>query len=333
MTRPSLCLWLVLTACAGGAPAPTSTTTLLLPPAPEQRPQEGAPALATWNGGGLTASDVSDELSRQPAGTAPREVAEALVDLDVVVAAAAREGYWSAERLEIPWTRLLVKAFLRDRFELDYDASRVPEADLKRAWDEMKEVRIQFDHYDAIEVADVQYLCCAKRHTECDAAATRACIEASRPTVDALYERYFAGREHNEFSFKYLAEQVLQPTDRHVAFMRYSFYYDPASSWEDQKKFHQYNRNIVETSAVTPVHAITRPVASNNGLHILYVIKHDPGVHLDLSAPEVQATVREKALPGYRQRDLAILMGDLMLKASLKVHDATAGAIPLGFGR
>ncbi len=318
--KSSLVLALLLVACA----APEATvveTSLALPPAP------GLPTASP------TSEAVAAELALQPEGTRPREVAEALLDLDVVSAAAARDGYWTPAALEIPWTRLLAKALLKERFEQDYDESRVPEGDLARIWDEHKEIRIQFDHYDSIEVADVQYLCCAKRYTDCDAAATAACIEKSRPVVDALFEEHVAGREHNEFSLKYLAEKVLQPRDPHVAFMRYSFFYDPSLPWDEQKKFHQYNRAIVEAAAATPVHDVARPVASNNGLHILYVMKHEPGVHRDVSDPEVEATVRQKALPSYRQRDLVILMDDLMLKAGLKIHEEVATTVPLGFRR
>jgi len=323
----------LLLACAGTAPAPLAGGLALPPPPTEPAAPAESPAVATWGAARITTADVARELAHQPAGTNARAVAEALVDLDVVAAAAARDGYWSPEDLQVPWARLLVKAFLKDRFELDYDTSRVPEGDLARIWDEHKEVRIQFDHYDSIEVADVQYLCCARRYTDCDAAATAACIEKSRPLVEAIFERHVTGREHNEFSLKYLAEKVLQPADAHVAFMRYSFFYDPSLPWEEQRKFHQYNRAIVETAAATPLHAVSRPVASNNGLHLLYVMKHEPAVHRDLTDPEVVATVREKALPSYRQRDLVVLMDDLMLKASLKLHDEVVAAVPVGFRR
>jgi hypothetical protein len=320
-------------ACAEHA-APAVQARVPLPPAPSARtaPADEA-ALARWRGGHLGAADLRLELSRHPDGTTARDVAEALIDLDVVAGAAAADGYWSPERLLIPWTGLLVKTLLRERFELDYDVSRVPAADLARLWEERKDVRMRFDHFDAIEVADVQFLCCARRYTDCDAAATAACIEESRPRVDALWERHVAGREHNEFSLKHLVEQVLQPADARIAFMRYAFFFDPSRPWEEQKQFHTYNRNIVEAAARTPVGTVARPVASNNGLHVLYVMRHDPAVHRALTEPEVEATLREKVLPGYRQRDLAILVDELMLKAGVRIVDEALASLPLGLRR
>jgi len=332
MPRPVLVL-LLLAGCAETPVAPTSEG-LTLPAAPvasATAAPEGSPA--RWNGGCVTAIDVRDELPRQPAGTTARDVVDALVDLDVVAAAAAKEGYWTTGQIGVPWTRLLVKTLLKERFELDYDVSRVPAGDLTRIWDEHKDVRIKFDHFDAFEVGDVQYLCCSKRYTECDPEATAACIEKSRPVVEAIFEKHLAGREHNEFSLKYLAEKVLQPSDAHVAFMRYSFYYDPSLPWEEQKKFHTYNRSIVEAAAGLQVGTVGRPVASNNGLHILYLLRHDPAVHRDLTDPEVEATVREKVLPGYRQRDLAILIDELMLKAGMRLRDEVVASLPLGMRR
>lgn len=312
-------------------PPPVVQARVPLPPAPSSRTAPAdETALANWRGGHLSAAELRLELSRQPDDTTARDVAEALIDLDVVAATAATDGYWAPERLLVPWTGLLVKTLLRERFELDYDVSRIPATDLARLWEERKDVRMRFDHFDAIEVADVQYLCCARRYTDCDAAATAACIEESRPRVDALWERHVAGREHNEFSLQHLFEQVLQPADARVAFMRYAFFYDPSRPWEQQKQFHTYNRNIVEAAARTPVGTVARPVASNNGLHILYVMRHDPAVHRDLTDPEVDATLREKVLPGYRQRDLAILVDELMLKAGVRVIDEALASLPLG---
>lgn len=333
LPRDLLATLLLLAACAE-APPPTAPEPLTLPAPPTLAAAPAPPdALARWNTGHVTAVDVRDELARQPEGTRPRQVVEALVDLDVVASAAAREGYWTHARVGVPWTRVLVKTLLKERFELDYDVSRVPAGDLARIWDEHKDVRIKFDHFDALEVGDVQYLCCTKRYTDCDPDATAACIEKSRPVVEAIFDRHFAGREHNEFSLKYLAEKVLQPNDPRVAFMRYSFYYDPSLPWEAQKKFHTYNRAIVEAAAGMQVGTVGRPVASNNGLHILYLMRHDPAVHRDLTDPEVEATVREKVLPGYRQRDLAILMDELMLKTGMRLRDEVVAGLPLGLRR
>lgn len=317
-------LWMTL-ACAllacAEPPAPDLDPTVPLPLAPGRHtPATPDDALATWAGGALAAGDLAGDLAGYP--EAPlREVLDARIDLEIAAAAAAREGWWSPEHLGTPWRRLLAAALVEDRFETRYDASLVPDADLERMWG-IKNVRMVFDHFDSYEVADIQYQCCPYHYSQCAPEETRACIEAHRAMVEADWRSLIVGREHNQHSLRALVVDTLGPRDRAYTYGTYSFYYDPARPYNEQKGFHVFNQTIVETVAALEVGTCSAPVESRNGLHVLYLIKHDPAKHGRLTDPHVRDVLRAKVLPGYRERDFEMLVYNLRMSARAQRDDA-----------
>jgi hypothetical protein len=267
------------------------------PPAPVHGGGLGLPAFAT------AAAPLDPEQAQQGA----------------VAARAARAGYWSEERLGRAYRRALAQAFLQDRFEARYDASQVPREDLVRIYGE-KNVRILYDHFDSYRVADVQFVCCGTHYSQCKASETQACIDANLPVMQAIYEEHVVGRAHNGRSLQVLAEEVLASKYPQIKYMTYSFFYNPGVAYEQQKGYYLYNRNVVQAAAVTPAGKTARPVASNNGLHIVHVLDHLPAVHRTLEDPEVEQDILERVLPGYRQRDAAIFLDSLRSQHGVQVH-------------
>jgi len=251
--------------------------------------------------------------------------------LEAVAARAARQGYWSEERLGRHLRHALAQALLQDRFEARYDASQVPQEDLVRIFGE-KNVRILYDHFDSYRVADLQFVCCGTHYSQCKAAETQACVEANLPVMQTVYEEHIAGRAHNGRSLQVLAEEVLAARYPQIKYMTYSFFYNPDVSFEEQKGYYLYNRNVVQAAAATPVGQTARPVASNNGLHLVHVLDHLPAVHRTLEDPQVKQDILERVLPGYRQRDAAIYLDSLRAQHGVRLHPEALEKLVIAVG-
>lgn len=344
----TLALWLtaipaitLLMACAGADDPRVTTTGRHLPPPPgsASAAAPAATALATVGGARITEQELAAQMALAPAETRTDDMLRSLIELEVVAQAAADAGYWSPEVLGKVWRRMLVKRFLKDRFERGYDDSQIPDADLERIW-QMKGIRMQFDHYDVYEVADLQFVCCASHFSQCDQGKTRACIDENMDLMTDIWQRHLKDRELNQHALRYLGEEELvgelggvrgrvPDAGERFKVMTYSFYFDPSKPYEEQKGYTVFNANVVAAVVATPVGETSPPIASNNGIHLLYVMSHKPGKHLDLEDKLVQDHIRGKVLPGYRQRDAAILIDSLMSQHGVKIDEEGLQALRL----
>ncbi len=310
------------------------------PPGSAEASVPEAQTLAQVGGSRISAATLKTQLALAPETTSADDMLRSLVELEVIAQAAADTGYWSSEVLGKVWRRMLVRRFLEDRFEHDYDDTQIPNADLERMW-QMKGIRMQFDHYDVYEVADLQFVCCPTHYSQCEAGKTRACINENMALMTEIWKEHLEGREINAQALRYLGEEELPAqlggvrgrvpdAGERFKVMTYKFYYDPSKPYDQQKGYTVFNANVVATAVATPVTTTSGPVTSNNGIHLLHVMSHEPGKHLSLHDAAVQRHIRGKVLPGYRQRDAAILIDSLMSQYGVKLDEEGLRALHLG---
>jgi hypothetical protein len=316
-------LALIALACAQPAPAPRGGHGLALPsPAPAPS-AVGDPVVARVGATAIPLSLLQDQVSRHGGDRRvdAQAVLDALVELEAVVAAAVDEGYWTGDRLSQDYRVVLAQSLLVDRFERQMDASRVPMADLERVF-KRQNVSLVYAHHDVFRVGDLQYVCCGDHYSVCDEEATQRCIEEQRALMTRIYEARVKGQAHNEHSLRYLAEEVLSPEHPEIKFMKYSFFFEQGVAYEQQAGYYKYNPNVVAAVVASEVGTAPSPVGSNNGLHIPFVLAHEPAEQRTLADPEVRIDIAERLLPGYRQRDLAILVDELMARHGVQIDDA-----------
>lgn len=278
-----------------------------------------ADVLACVDGVAVTRAQFDAVLPLYPPGTPARAIVAALVDEEVLAAAAAKTlwGDW----LQEPLQRILVGHILYDQFERKLTPDAITEDDVKTAWN-TKVVRQTYIHPGVYTVTDAQIICCSGNYKSCgESADANRCIDELAPTARALAD-YLAANPPataQEMHGKVGAD----PRFTKAAVVDLSFFYDPAKPYAEQKGYALMVERFTEAVLKLKPGEMTRdPVRSEYGWHVIRLENAVAPATKDISDPEVLADLKKNLVPALREPKVVKLVGELGKSAGVSLYMA-----------
>jgi hypothetical protein len=275
--------------------------------------------LACVDGVPVTRADYDRVVDAYPAGTAPAAIVTALVDAELLAAAARKDKLWGQWLLP-SHAQAMVRAYLRDKFELNYTWEDVAQGDLQRAWRDWG-IRIRYVREPSFFATDAQFLCCSGDWRKCaiDQAAIK-CIDEFAPKAQALYEILKADPPASPLEMKGKVYAVGHNFPR-ATIVDVDFYYLPDVPHDEQVG---RGYTVMVESYATAVTAlkpgeISKPIRSPFGWHITRLDKILPQLKGKVTDPHVRKEIAENILPLVRRRDSQRHAYELMKRRNVGV--------------
>ena len=306
----------VVAGCAAPTPAAQRPTLSVAPPA---LPRAGHPArpwathactpgvasadtVACVDGVAIRADQLRTVHRHMPAGTPIRATLAALVDAEVLAAAAHRAGGWGAGLARLH-AQTMVARLLRRSHEDRFGPEQIAREDLEFAY-KQPVVREKFQHAASYSTTEAQCLCCHGDARECEARDdVRACVEKLQPQAERLAQRLALDPPATgpEMAGRVASWAGAFPN---CTVAKVDFYYDPTKPYEQQKGYDlmakSYSLGVI---ALAPGAIAPAPIRSPFGWHLPRLDEVTPARHATLDDPAVRREIAENVIDGVRERD------------------------------
>ena len=258
-------------------------------------------AVATVGGWRITEADL---LAVHPvrSGATLAESLEVLVDRAVAVQEALAGEFEPRFELRLAWRKALARRWVTRRFTEEFTPETIPVEALHSVW----EVKwFLWDHMNTYYVLDAQVICCHTHASECDAAATGACMDENLDMMENLHRVLVEEGVRTPGDFHRVREAFVAAHGVPVAGMQYAFQYDHSKPYEEQRGYDLYDRGVVLAVKDMAVDTFSPVVRSDHGLHILFLDRFLPEVHKTFDDPEVRAEIAGKSYPAFQEKEAA----------------------------
>ena len=321
-------LWLVLIAAVALAAchhAPAAAPSAALKAQPLAQLARGcqpgplaSDVLACVEGVAITAPRFAAVRPSYAAQVSNPQVLQALIDEELLVAAAERKGTLAATRAQAQGAALAA-ALLETEVEHKLGPAQVADEDIHRAYLQ-DAVREHYRHAPGYTTTDVQLLCCSGGQRNCsESPDAQRCIDKLAPEAQALYAELMANppRSSLEMNARALALKVKRPL---ITVGAVSFYYDISKPYDNQGG--HYTLVVREfVDHVTPLKPgqISAPFRSPFGWHITRLDDFSPASNRPWTDPAVKKEVAEMILDLVRGREAEKKMAELMQRAKVEL--------------
>ncbi len=263
--------------------------------------EKRADLIACVSGVAITRAQVEAVRSAYPPETAVRDIAQALVDEELLAQAAAGKNLWNAKDLRDIQRRTVASVLLHREMEKVQPAT-MADADIQLAY-KNPAIVVRFDHVDSFFTVDGQFLCCTGDFRQCSRREEVVkCIDDAAASAQAVYAALQADKPRSAQEM-WAKIRVLTAKYPDLAPAEVQFYYDKAKPHDQQKGYDV----VVEPYAAAvlqmqpgDVHA---PVRSDFGWHIPYLEKLEPASHRTWKDPEVRAEIARNIVGPVRERE------------------------------
>lgn len=252
------------------------------------------PAVATVDGVPIPRSLLQELIEVDGGKTEPAVLLERAIEVELLARRALELGYYQADIVQEAQERAMVQLLLKRRIS-DHPPEEFFNEELVRSVFYNPSVRVKFDHVDIFKVADAQYLCCPGAPGSCKTEEFEACMSEGEPKMREV-QADLVRRTQGAESFGLLTHEWELDVSR-LALKNYSFFYNVNLPHEEQKGYDIINENVARTTMTLEVGEISKPVQSENGWHIIYLVEHIPEEHRGPDDPEVRAQIIERLLP------------------------------------
>ena len=266
---------------------------------PAAKPDPGI--LACVQGVAITRARFDAVRSAYPPATPPRDILQALIDEEVLAAAAAATGGWSAELTQLQ-RRASVAKLLENTQEKAISADTISATDIAQAYKDQR-IRLHYDHNAAYFVTDVQLLCCKGDHRQCEKREeVRACIDRTEVQARALWQ---ALRDDSPATPEELKAKVAALGDKFplAAVADVEFWYDKAKTYEAQKGYDLMVKEFALPVVEMQPGDISQPIRSPFGWHIARLLRVEPAMHKTDKDPEVRRDIADHIVGPVRERE------------------------------
>ncbi len=275
-----------------------------------------ADVLACVQGVAITRGDFDAVRADYPAQVSNRAVVQALIDAELLAAAAQEKGLWQVSILAQSQRKAIAGRLLSQKLERELTPDKIVDADIEFAW-KNQDVHRRYDRVATYYVTDVQILCCQGDFHQClKREEVRTCIDNSAKAAAEIYAMFEADPPQNglEMAAK-MASTTKWPL---VGTQALTFYYDKTKPYEEQKGYNLMVREFTEAVIALQPGQIHAPVRSAFGWHISRLDKFEPAVHLTPKDPVVRREIAEHVLDAVRKRDAETYVARLMHEANVQ---------------
>lgn len=277
-----------------------------------------ADVLACVDGIAITRARFDAARPHYPADTPPRAIVQALIDEEVLAAAAGARGLWRQDLLDTVLRRQLASQLLVQSQERAFGPAQIADADIALAF-KHPSIVTRYDRAPAYFVTDAQFLCCRGDFRQCEASPdVQACLQRVEPQARALYEEL---RQQPPASGEAMTGRTMAQVARYpdVIVKEFSFYYDKNKTYAEQKGYEL----MVEPFAVNVVQLrpgeLAPPVQTPFGWHVTRLDRFDPGAKRSWQEPEVRREIAENIIDLVREREAVAFTFGLMKAAGVEL--------------
>ncbi|MSP90610.1 MAG: hypothetical protein EXR79_02210 [Myxococcales bacterium] len=284
------------------------------------KPGVVAPDLvACVDGVTITGRQLRATQRHMAAGTPVRATLQALVDAELLAAAAHAAGGWNHELAHLH-AQAMVARLLRRSHEERFGPDQISLADLTYAF-RQPAVHEKFSHVAAYGTTEAQCLCCQGDARECEAREdVRACIDKLEPQAERLAQRLAidppaTGLEMTARLASW-ADAFPNCTGAHV-----DFYYDPSKPYERQKGYDlMVKPYALAVVALQPGTLAAVPIRTPFGWHVPRLDRLTPARRATLDDPAVRREIAENVVDGVRERDASLSAMALLHEAGVALY-------------
>ncbi len=285
------------------------------------------PIVATVNGTKISLSMLKVQLERAEPDAKPEDVLQRMIEFELLAREAFAAGHHTEEVAGEAVHKALARRYVQVTFDEQLKPSDMPHKQVLTIY---KKMRARYDHFDRFLIADIQILCCTAdspdgcyRHlfpedVEARGVYLESCFAAHKDEVEALH-RQLSRYTESKAVFKANAEaaflsvpspELSAQFGTSAKFHLYDFQYDINRSYEEQferPKYRVFLKSVMEgvkqtwlaNGKQTP--ALTSPIRSQYGYHIILIYKVHPEKHWGPDRPEVKEEIQEQMYNKWRK--------------------------------
>ncbi len=284
---------------------------------PCQPGQHTPDVLACVDGVAITRARFDAVRPGYPPETPPQAIVQALVDEEILAAAAAKTlwGDW----LQAPLQRLMVGRMLSDQMEQKLGPAEITADEVKVAWSN-KTIRHTYNRPGVYRVTDAQIICCTGDFKQCGESPDAAkCTDELAPTARALAAYLNENPPHT--SQEMHGRVGADPRFAKAAVVDLSFFYEPTKPYSEQKGYVLMVEPFIEASLKLKPGELTRePVRSPFGWHVIRLESAVAPMHKGLDDPEVLADLKKNLVPALRDEKVEKLVGELGKASGVQLY-------------
>lgn len=276
-----------------------------------------ADVLACVDGVAVTRGQFAAVAKAYPPGTQPRAIVQALIDEEILAAAAAKTlwGDW----LQEPLRRQMVAHLLENQFEQEFGVAQITAEDVKVAWAN-KQVRHTYDRPGVYAVTDAQIICCSGDYKQCgESTEAAACIDQLEPTARALADHLAQNPPQTPQEMH--GRVGADPRFAKAAVVDLTFFYEPSKPYAQQKGYALMVEPFTEATLKLKPGEITRaPVRSQFGWHVIRLESAVAPAHKGVEDPQVLADLKKNLVPALRDEKVERLVGELGKASGVELY-------------
>ncbi len=279
-------------------------------------PSQDTPVIAQVNGVAITTTQLKIAIEADGGETPPEQLLNKLVELELLAQLALEKEYLRPEvvapamRAALAW-EMLDRSFKQRPPELFFDDQTIENLYYSPG------IRVKFDHDAIYGVLDAQFTCCHQHYEECDQDEFEQCMKEEEP--HAIQVAQDLGSLASAELFEQRAEEWGH-TYKRINLQRYQFYYDMSKPHSQQAGYNVFNENVSRAAGGLSLGETSKPVASRNAWHVLFLAKYVPAEHRTLSDPGVREEIITKALPNKRLAEYEASVTGLRKKHRVETH-------------
>lgn len=274
--------------------------------------------LACVQGVAITAARFAAVRPSYDAHVSNRDVLEALIDEELLVAAAQRNANMLQTQAEAQ-RKAAAAALLTSELEKKFTGAQIPDADIHKAYLE-DAIRQHFRHAPTYAATDIELLCCTGSAEKCaESPDALACIDRIASDAANLHKLLLADppKSSLEFSARALSLRAMYPL---ITVGSVNFYYDVEKSYDNQgNHFTLMVREFIDH--VTPLKPgqFSGPFHTPFGWHITRVDDFNPAENRPWTDPKVRQEVADIMIDLARGRQSEKMLTELMARSKAEL--------------